>query len=316
MNATLLLSPEVLAAVVRSLTPLLLLGAGGLICHRAGVFNVALEGLLLLGCFTAVAGSAYTGSAALGAVIAAVAGAAAAAVFAFGTVNRYGHPLILGSAVNLLIAGLTTFALEAMFGVRGTYQSPDLARLPHWFAGAAAVPGIGPVLAALTPLGLLALAAVPLTHLVLHRTIAGTRLRGVGDHAEAARTLGVRPDRYCFTALVLSGVLGGLAGAELALGAVALFTENMSAGRGWIIVLVLLLTAGRAGPMLLALVCYAYTQALGFRLQTVGLPMQVSDAAPYLATLALMVWLGVRRRRVPAQNQDEPKRFAFGGRGG
>ncbi|WP_280419851.1 ABC transporter permease [Nocardia carnea] len=314
MNLALLISPEVLAAVVRALAPLLLLGAGGLICHRAGVFNVALEGLLLLGCFTAVAASAYTGSAFLGAVTAAVAGAAAAAGFAFGTVTRYGHPLILGSAVNLLIAGLTTFALEALFGVRGTYQSPDLARLPHWFSGAAGVPGIGPALAALTPLGLLALAAVPVTHVVLHRTIAGTRLRGVGDHAEAARSLGVRPDRYQFAALVLSGILGGLAGAELSLGAVALFTENMSAGRGWIIVLALLLTAGRAGPLLLALACYAYTQALGFRLQTVGLPMQVSDAAPYLATLVLMVWFGARRPR--AQNQAERKRFSFGHRGG
>ncbi|NKY33481.1 ABC transporter permease [Nocardia speluncae] len=311
-----LISPEVLAAVARSSTPLLLLGAGGLICHRAGVFNVALEGLLLLGCFTAVAASACTGSAVLGAAAAAVAGAAAAGVFAFGTITRFGHPLILGSAVNLLVAGATTFALEAVFGVRGTYQSPDLARLPHWFSGAAAVPGIGPVLAALTPLGLLALAAVPLTHLMLHRTIAGTRLRGVGENPDAARSLGVRPDGYRFAALVLSGILGGLAGAELALGAVALFTENMSAGRGWIIVLALLLTAGRAGPLLLALACYAYTQALGFRLQTVGLPMQVSDAAPYLATLALMVWLGVRPRRVRGQNQDEQKRFSFGGRGG
>ncbi|WP_280398703.1 hypothetical protein [Nocardia carnea] len=86
----------------------------------------------------------------------------------------------------------------------------------------------------------------------------------------------------------------------------------MSAGRGWIIVLALLLTSGRAGPLLLALVCYAYTQALGFRLQTVGLPMQISDAAPYPATLVLMVWLGARR----PQNHPERKRFASGARGG
>ncbi|MBF6169943.1 ABC transporter permease [Nocardia blacklockiae] len=294
----LLLSADILAATVRSGIPLLLLGLGGLLCHQAGVFNVALEGLLLIGCFAAVAGSALSGSAAVGVAAAVAAGVLTAFVLSVGTVARHGNPLILGTAVNIVAAGLTTFALQALFHVRGTYHRPDLARLPHWFAPAEhALPWVGPILAALSPLGLLALAAVPATAIFLRHTVAGTRLRGVGMHAEAAQSLGVRPDRYRAAALLVSGALGGLAGAELSLGSVALFTENMSAGRGWIIVLVLLLTGGRLRPMLGTLAVYAYTQSLGFRLQTFGLPMQFGDAAPYLATLVVLVVVGVRARR-------------------
>ncbi len=291
----LLISSAVLAAVVRGLVPLVLLGLGGLICQRAGVFNVALEGVLLTGCFAAVAGSAWSGSALVGVLAAAAAGVLVAFALAAGSVRRRGDPLVLGTALNIVVSGLTTFLLQAIFHVRGTYQRPDLARLPHWFAGVS-LPWIGPAAAALSPLGCLALLAVPAVHGFLRHTVPGMRLRGVGADAAAAESLGIRPDRYRFAALLVAGLLGGLAGAELSLGAVALFTENMSAGRGWVVVLVLLIAAGRLRVLLLTLVVYAYAQAVGFRLQTVGLPMQLSDAAPYLAMIAVLVRAGLRTR--------------------
>ncbi|WP_216893192.1 ABC transporter permease [Nocardia alni] len=296
----LVISPAILAAIVRSLVPLVLLGLGGLICQRAGVFNVALEGVLLAGCFAAVAGSAWSGSAAVGVVAAGAAGTLVAFVLAAGSIWRRGDPLVLGTALNIVVSGLTTFLLQALFHVRGTFQRPDLARLPHWFAGNT-LPWIGPAVAALSPLGCLAVVAVPAVHGFLRHTIAGMRLRGVGTDSAAAASLGVRPDRYRFAALLVAGIFGGLAGAELSLGSVALFTENMSAGRGWVIVLVLLLSNGRLRVLLLALIVYAYAEAVGFRLQTVGLPMQFSDAAPYLATLGVLVWAGLRNRRAASK---------------
>ncbi|MQY27828.1 ABC transporter permease [Nocardia aurantia] len=303
----LIVSPAILGAVVRSVVPLILLGLGGLICQRAGVFNVALEGLMLTGCFTAVAASAWSGSAAIGVFAAAAGGMAVAFVLAAGSLWRRGDPLVLGTALNIVVAGLTTFLLQALFHVRGTFQRPDLARLPHWFADVP-LPWIGPAVAALSPLGCLALIAIPAVHVFLHHTVPGMRLRGVGTDAQAAASLGVRPDRYRFAALLAAGLFGGLAGAELSLGSVALFTENMSAGRGWVIVLVLLLGNGRLRALLFALVVYAYAQAVGFRLQTVGLPMQLSDAAPYLATLAVLVWAGVRARRAARRARTLPGR--------
>ena len=292
----LLVSSAVLAAVVRGLAPLVLLGLGGLICQRAGVFNVALEGVLLTGCFAAVAGSAWSGSALIGVLAAAAAGALVTFALALGTIGRRGDPLVMGTALNIVVSGLTTFLLQAIFHVRGTYQRPDLARLPHWFAGVS-VPWIGPAIAALSPLGCLAILAIPAVHAFLRHTVPGMRLRGVGTDAAAAESLGIRPDRYRFAALLAAGLFGGLAGAELSLGAVALFTENMSAGRGWVVVLVLLIANGRLRALLLTLVVYAYAQAVGFRLQTVGLPMQLSDAAPYLAIIVVLVRAGARTRR-------------------
>ncbi|SIR88371.1 nucleoside ABC transporter membrane protein [Williamsia sterculiae] len=297
MNPDVVMSPEILAGCVRALVPLILLGVGALICHQAGVFNVALEGLMLTGCFAAVAGSALTGNVVLAVLIAVGASTAVAYVLAVGAVSRHGDPLILGTAANLLVSGLTTFLLQAMFHVRGTYQRPDLARLPHWFTSATdTVPYLGPAIAAVSPLGVLAILAVVAVYGYLRHSVSGLRLRGVGVHPEAASSLGVTPSRYRFAALLVSGVLGGLAGAELSLGSVALFTEDMSAGRGWVLVLIMLLAGGRVMAVVALLILYAYAQALGFRLQTVGLPMQFSDAAPYVAILVAITWLGIRAR--------------------
>ncbi|GAA5069671.1 ABC transporter permease [Nocardia callitridis] len=300
----LVLSPDIVAATVRSLIPLLLLGIGGLLCHQAGVFNVALEGLLLTGCFAAVTGSALSGSATVGVLVAVAASGGVAYLLAVGSVSRHGDPLILGTAINLLVSGTTAFGLVATFHVRGTFTRPDLARLPHWTAPHD-IPLIGPTLTVSSPLGLLTLVAIPAVYVFLRHTVIGTRLRGVGAHADAAQSLGIRPDRYQIAALLASGLLCGLAGAELSLGSVALFTEDMSAGRGWIIVLILLLTGGRPVAVLAALTVYAYSQALGFRLQTVGLPMQFSDAAPYLTTLGVLIVVGVRAKRARLRHSPE-----------
>ncbi|GAA2214512.1 ABC transporter permease [Nonomuraea monospora] len=294
---TALLSEGTLASLTRALAPLLLLGMAGLLCHRVGVFNIALEGFMLMGAFAAVAGSAVTGQAYLGVVAAGLSGGAVATAFAVGVVWRRGDPMVLGIAVNLLVAGLTTYLLWAVFGVRGTFQSPEVRPLPQLGAAVAGLPVLGPALATLSVLGVLALAGLPAMNAFLDRTVWGLRLRGVGLDAEAAGSLGVDPRRYRFLVITFAGVLGGWAGAQLSLGSVALFTENMSAGRGWVVVLALLLTNGRVWPLVGVLAVFALADAVGIRLQTYGFPVQLSDAAPYLATLAVIVVVGVTRRR-------------------
>ncbi|MFG1699575.1 ABC transporter permease [Nonomuraea sp. NPDC049309] len=295
---TALLSEGTAASLVRALVPLLLLGLSGLLCHRVGVFNIALEGFMLMGAFAAVAGSALTGQPYLGVLAAGAGGGLVATAFAYGVIRRRGDPMVLGIAVNLLVSGLTAYALWAVFGVRGTFQSPQIAPLPRLAGGfVAELPVVGPALGTLSVLGLLAIAGLPATHVFLERTVWGLRLRGVGLDAEAAESLGVDPRRYRFWVIVLAGVLGGWSGAQLSLGSVALFTENMSAGRGWVVVLALLLTGGRIWPLVGVLAVFALADAVGLRLQTYGFPVQLSDAAPYLATLAVIVIVGVRRRR-------------------
>lgn len=278
------------ASVIRALIPILLAALGGLICERAGVFNIALEGLMLVGCFAAVAGSYYTHSSLLGVLTAVLAASLTSLILAYGTISRQGDPIVLGVALNLLAVGLTSFLLYALFKVHGVFQSPDIVGLPDWpIPGLKSIPGVGPVLFSLTALGYVALLLVPVVQQVLFTTPLGLRLRGVGERPQAAASLGVSPAKYQYGAVLVSGVLCGLAGAQLALGNVVQFSENMTSGRGWIAVVAVMLARAHPVGVLGACLLFGLTEALGFRLQGNGLPAQITDAAPYVVTLIALV---------------------------
>ncbi|GGZ46245.1 ABC transporter permease [Streptomyces subrutilus] len=278
-----LLDSDLVLSALRALTPILLAALGGALCERAGVFNIGLEGMMLMGCFTAVATSWFTGSPWLGVLAAALAAGAYALVLAVGAVTMKGDAVVLGVAMNLLAVGLTGFLLRTVFGVQGTFDDPGLAGLSE--------------VAGFSPLAWLSWAAVALTAVLLSRHAWGLRLRGVGEAPESAATLGVSPTKYKYGAVLASGVLCGLAGAQLSLGNVTLFSENMTAGRGWIAVVAVML--GRALPwgVLLAALLFGLAEAAGFRLQGIGLPQQATDAAPYLATLIALFLTTAKRRR-------------------
>ncbi|MFD3574245.1 ABC transporter permease [Streptomyces sp. NPDC058644] len=275
-----------------ALTPILLAALGGAICERAGVFNIGLEGMMLIGCFSGVAGSWFTGSAWLGVLFAALASAAYSMILAVGTISLRGDAVVLGVALNLLAVGLTGFLLRTVFGVQGTFSDPELAGL-----GGIDIPFVGAVFSGHSALVYLSWAAVAVAAVFLARHPWGLRLRGVGEAPDAAATLGVSPAKYQYAGVLTSGVLCGLAGAQLALGNVTLFSENMTAGRGWIAVVAVML--GRALPLgvLLAGLLFGIAEAVGFRLQGLGMPQQATDAAPYVVTLAALFLSTARRRR-------------------
>lgn len=282
-------------SVVRALIPVLLAALGGMICERAGVFQISLEGLMLVGAFAAVAGSYAAESSLVGSLVAMAAGAALSLVLAYGTVSRRGDPIVLGVAINLLALGLTSFLLGQLFGVRGVFQHARIDGLDRIALPLLSeIPVLGGALFRITVPATMALLAVPALWLFFFRTPLGLRMRGVGERPAAAETLGVDPVRYKYAAVVASGVLAGLAGAQLALGNVVQFAENMSSGRGWIAVVAVLL--GRAHPVgvLGAALLFGFAEGLGFRLQGNGMPVQITDALPYVATLAA---LAVARKR-------------------
>ncbi|MCC5948929.1 MAG: ABC transporter permease [Nitriliruptoraceae bacterium] len=290
-----LLDVALLDSVMRALIPILLAALGGMICERAGVFQISLEGLMLIGAFAAVAGSFAVGSALVGVLTAAVAGALVSLVLAYGTVTRGGDAIVLGVAINLLALGLTSFLIAQLFGVRGVFQDPGIVGLQRFAIPVLSdLPIVGSALFRLTPIATLALLLVPVLWVWLFRSASGTRLRGVGERPEAAATLGVNPVRTKYLAVAASGVLAGLAGAQLSLGNVVQFSENMSSGRGWIAVVAVLL--GRAHPVgvLGACLLFGVAEGIGFRLQGQGLPSQITDALPFVVTL---IALAVARRR-------------------
>jgi ABC-type uncharacterized transport system permease subunit len=284
---------SLVSSVLRALTPVLLAALGGALCARAGVFNVGLEGFMLVGAFAAVAGSWFSGNAWVGVGAAVLAGAAMAAVLSVASIRLGGGEIIVGIALNLLAVGLTAFLLRTTFGVQGTFTDPALQGLP--------------TVGGQTPLTYLAWALVPILSLFLRRHIWGFRLQGVGEAPEAAHSLGVNPATYRHAAVLASGVLCGLAGAQLALGNVVLFSQNMTAGRGWVAVVAVML--GQAAPfgVLFASLLFATTEAIGFRLQGLGLPSQVASAAPYALTLLALIGASLRSRRLLPRRSPEPQ---------
>ena len=285
-----LFDTAVLDSAVRAMIPILLAALGGMICERAGVFQISLEGIMLSGAFAAVCGSYLAENAFVGLLFAAVAGVAVSAVLAFGAVSRRGDPLVLGIAINLLSVGLTGFLLTQTFDARGVFRDPRIDRLDTIrIPGLADLPLVGDAFFDQTLLAYLALALVPGLWMLLFRTPFGLRLRGVGEQPSAAETLGVSTTRVRYIAVLTSGLLAGIAGAQLALGNVVQFAENMSSGRGWVAVVAVMLARAKPWSVLGACAVFAVAEAIGFRLQGNGLPVQVSDALPFVITLIALV---------------------------
>ena len=297
MNFLDLLNEDLLSSVLRALIPILLAALGGMLAERVGIFNIGLEGMLLVGAFAGVAASFFTSSWVLGVLVAMIAGTLFSLILGYGAVFRRGDPIVLAIAMNILAVGMTSFLLVAIFDVQGVFQDPGIVGIPVWrVPGLADLPWIGAFFS-LTPLGYLALLLVPVLWVVLFRTPLGLRLRGVGERPLAAATMGVNPQRYQLGAVLASGALAGLGGAQLALGNVVQFTENMSAGRGWIAVVAVMLARAHPVGVLGAALLFGFADALGFRLQSLGLPQQLTDAGPYVVTLVVLVLMSRRFRR-------------------
>lgn len=285
-------------SVPRFVTPILLAALGGALCERSGVFNIALEGFLLTGAFAAVLGSYFAGSAYVGALAAMVGGGAMGLIFAEFNLRRGGDPIVVSIAVNILAAGLTTYLLRAIFGVTGAFSDPAIVGFePVHLPVITSVPGIGQVLSDQSVLFYVALALVPLMHFFFSRHRLGLRMRAAGENPQALAAGGVSPKRVQLLSLLGCGALCGLGGAQLSIANVNLFVENMSAGRGWIAVVAVLLTRGRPWPLFAIAAIFGVVDSLSFRVQGFGMPQQFTDVMPYLATLIVLTALSWWRRR-------------------
>nr|WP_321983977.1 ABC transporter permease [uncultured Lichenicoccus sp.] len=283
---------------VQGITPILLAALAGTLCERVGLFNIALEGQMLVGAFAAVAGNHLTGSLAGGILAALCASTLFGAILGIGVVRLGGDAIIIGISLNLLASGLTSFLLRTVLGTSGTYSDPLMAGLPRLrIPGLADLPLLGPALGAEDALVYLSWLLVGIVALFLARTPWGLRLRGIGENPKAAVTLGERAGRTKLVTTLVAGLLCGLGGLQLALGNVTLFAENMTAGRGWIAVAAVML--GRARPVAVACACilFGFSDAIGLRMQGASVPSQLTDAAPYVVTLAALLIARPERRR-------------------
>jgi ABC-type uncharacterized transport system permease subunit len=270
-----ILNLGLLFSAIRLATPLLLAALGGLFSERSGVINIALEGLLLAGAFTAASVTWYTHSPWVGLAAAILAGAAVASIHAVACIRYRADQVVSGTAINILLTGVPALLSGAFFLSSGsTPQVPRGDLIP------------------ITPV-VIAFLLVPVSWYVLYRTPFGLRLRAVGENPEAADAAGVSVNRMRYTAVLLSGALAGIGGAYLSIGQSSLFTRNMSAGRGFIALAALIFGKWRPVQTMLACLLFGFTEAIAIQLQGVHfggeeIPNQFVQMIPYVLTIVVL----------------------------
>lgn len=286
----------ILGAALAYAVPIVYAGIGGQISLTAGDLNISLEGEMLGGAFVAVVAGYFLGSPWLGIGAAIFAGALIGLVFGIFIVTLKGNVFLVGITYNFLLAALTVLLLELIFGVRGSFSSPDLRGIPTVPIGPLAeIPLLGPLLSTQTLLAWLVIPVVAGWAYVLHSTPLGLRLRALGDNSEAVRSAGLNVDRLRLGVQVVCGALCGLAGAQLALGALTLFSAGMSAGRGFVALAIVLLVGQRPWMLVLAAVLFGIADGIGIKLQQADMPAQIPQMLPYAVTLLALCLVSARR---------------------
>ncbi len=286
-------------ATLRLTTPIILAAMGGVLSQQAGLVNIALEGMMLAGAFAAVLGSFYSHNPWVGTAAAVAAAMALALIFAFFVLRLRANLIVAGLAVNILALGGTGYLLQVLYGTRGAFAPQGLrglgrVRIPVLVD----VPVLGPVLSGHSPLTYVTWVLVVLTHLFLARTVAGLRVRAVGERPEAAASVGVPVVRLQYTMLLASGALCGLAGAQMSLGNLQLFVYNMSNGRGFMALAAVFFGQARAWPTAVGSLVFGLFDALQIRLQTtVGIPPQITQMLPFVSIVVILTWVSWRRIR-------------------
>ena len=289
-----------LSSSVAFAMPTALAAVGETVAERAGVLNLGLEGMLLSGALAAFLAAYYLDSVALGTLAGVAIGIALGALMAFLSVTLRTEQIINGIAIVLLAQGLTAFVFEKLFGgeeqptVQGI-RDLDLPLLSD-------IPGLGPVLFEQNALFYISVALVVAVTLLLVRTRFGLSVRAVGENPQAADAAAVPVARTRWLALLVCGGMAGMGGAVLVLGQLNLFDSNVSAGRGWIAIALVIF--GRWNPLLVlaGAFLFGFTDALQIRVQAVSggitstVPTEIFGALPYVVTLAVMVaatvWAG------------------------
>ncbi len=281
---------------VTIMTPFLLAAVGGLFTELAGTLNIALEGFMLLGAFSSIVCAALVGSLSAGVLL----GMGITVLFAlvFGVISLYlqTNIFITGLAANLMASGLTVVLASTFFGSKGVITFPGLAA-PAVFHSKIleSLPGIGSLLSGYTAFVYISWAALVLSWLVLYHTAFGMRIRGTGMNPSAVSSLGLSPLRYKLAAILISGAACGLAGAMLTLN-VSAFVPGITAGRGWIALVVIYLGNRTPGGILAASFIFGLSISFSNYAQGIlALPADIILAFPYILTVAAMIGYQVYR---------------------
>lgn len=280
-----------LFSTIRSATPLIFAALGGMFSERAGVINIALEGLMLTGAFTAAVVTYEAQNPYLGFAAGMFAGALVALIFAVAVIKFEADQVVAGFAISMLMLGLPAVISSRLYDSAGsTQQIAKEFLLPDFYNR-------------LSIASILAFAIVPLCWYVLYKTPFGLRIRAAGENPEAADAAGVNVIRLRYVAVIISGILAAAGGAYLSIGQSSLFTRGMTAGRGYIALAALILAKWKPIPVLFACLFFGFTEALSIQMQGVikmpsgeDIPVQFIQMIPYVLTIIVLAgFIGLSR---------------------
>lgn len=285
-----ILSLALIFSAIRLATPLIFAALGGMFSERSGIINIALEGLMLAGAFTAAVATSELNNPYLGLLCGMAAGGALALVYAIAVIKFEANQVVAGTAINFLMLGLPQLISGAVYDSSGS--TPQIAKeflLPEFFNRVS----IASVLAFLL---------IPICWYVMYKTPFGLRLRAVGENPAAADAAGIKVIGLRYAAVIISGILAAAGGAYLSTGQSSLFTRGMTAGRGFIALAALILAKWRPVPVLVACLFFGFTEALTIPLANYRLasgetiPVQFVQIIPYVLTIIVLAgFIGLSR---------------------
>lgn len=282
-----IITPALFAGMIRIATPLALAAIGGTICERSGIINIALEGLILIGAFVSVVVSYFTGSAWLGVLGAVIISALFALLLAYFSINLRANQVIVGTAINIFALGATGFLTDFIFKEAGA--TPGVAGLnPIKIAVLCDIPWIGEIFFQQKPIIYLTFLIIALSQFILFKTKIGLRIRAVGEHPRAADTVGINIYKIRYLAVIISGALGGLAGAQLALEEIRRFVEYMSSGRGFIALAANVFGKWTPIGSWLGSLLFGFAQALQLRIGVFKISPEFTNMIPYILTIIVL----------------------------
>ncbi|MBB6478874.1 ABC transporter permease [Spirochaeta isovalerica] len=297
-------------AVLRVTTPILFAAMGALISDKAGVINIALEGMMLIAALTGVIVSALAQSAGLGLLAAVIVGALVGMILAYFALNLKTDVILAAIAINLIAMGGTVFILFMVGGDKGISSSLPSKVLPRIdIPLLKSIPVVGPILSGHNILTYMAFLSVWVMYIFIYKTPLGLRIRAVGENPDAADSVGISVRKIQYIALTLSGALAGFGGAYMSMGYVSWFSKNMTAGRGFIALAAEAMGGATPHGAMFTSLLFGLFDALSNSLQTLRVPAEFIQMIPYLATVIGLVIYAANKteqiKRIQAQKERQ-----------
>jgi simple sugar transport system permease protein len=308
MNWEVLLGPSVLEASLRIATPLLLAALGGAFTHHAGIFNIALEGMMLFGAFFAIVASYYTSNWLIAIAVTILVGLIIGLLYGVFTIHLKADFIVTGIAINVLGLGLTTYLLRALFHVKAGLQDARIAPLPD--INIPLLNSLGSINEIFNNQSLFTYVGwilVVVLWFIFYRTPFGLHLRAAGEHPDALETAGISLTRTRYIAALCCGVLCALAGAHLSLGYLNQYVINVTSGRGFISMAAVLFGSGNPVIIILVSLLFGFAESISIRFQGIGVPGYFALMIPYVVTILALVAWSIQKQQKLQQAEAAPE---------